>query len=178
MSPNHIMSSTSPSALKGSSGPYYDRRRETRVSKPKVGAVASLANRERRVKCDENRPECHRCCKFGRRCVGYGIDKAQGELEPRPERRVLLLKTAATLSSVMRESSQSHFETEKDFQYFQHFLIETSQELSGVFKLPIWSSTPRRSNAGKHPSTRSSSPTRPPPSTASPCLSSRSIQTS
>ncbi|CZR64327.1 uncharacterized protein PAC_14225 [Phialocephala subalpina] len=99
---------------------------------------ANSKNRKRRVKCDENRPECHRCCKFGRRCAGYGIDKTQEDLESKPEKRILLPKAAATLASIMREPSEFQFETDNDFHCFQLFCDETSQELSGVFKLQIW----------------------------------------
>ncbi|KAE8442028.1 hypothetical protein EG329_003929 [Mollisiaceae sp. DMI_Dod_QoI] len=93
--------------------------------------------KKRRVKCDENKPACHRCCKFGRVCAGYRHDKAQ-DPESRSERRILRPKATVTLISIWRELSEPQFETEQDFHCFQLFRNETSQELSGVFQLSIW----------------------------------------
>lgn len=38
-----------------------------------VGLKLTLANRRRKVKCDEARPACRRCISTGRTCDGYGV---------------------------------------------------------------------------------------------------------
>jgi hypothetical protein len=92
---------------------------------------ANTLHRKRRVKCDETRPYCHRCCKFGRACSGY-------EHGPKltSEKRALLPKSYSR--GIRPDPSHPMFENDWDFTYFQYFCGETCDELSGVFEFAIW----------------------------------------
>jgi hypothetical protein len=92
---------------------------------------ANILHRKRRVKCDETRPYCHRCCKFGRACSGY-------EHGPKltSEKRALLPKSYSR--GIRPDPSHPVFENDWDYTYFQYFCGETCYKLSGVFEFAIW----------------------------------------
>ncbi|KAL2067285.1 hypothetical protein VTL71DRAFT_1709 [Oculimacula yallundae] len=99
--------------------------KKPRASMPKVksGCVTCKA---RRVKCDETKPQCLRCQKFGRDCDGYAPEPAQTrgliQLQPR----------------IPSGPSVAIHTTENEHRYFQMFVNHTAHELSGFYDPTFW----------------------------------------
>ncbi|CZR60948.1 uncharacterized protein PAC_10844 [Phialocephala subalpina] len=91
-----------------------------RASKPKVKSG---------VKCDETKPECLRCQKFGRRCDGY--------LEPSQSRGLIQLQPRIPSATLYSPTTSIHT-TEEESRYFQTFSERTAHELSGFFDSTFW----------------------------------------
>ena len=64
----------------------------------------SCEHRYRRVKCDEARPECKRCVKFGVECDGYpaatGKPRTSRQIRPRDHRSIVPLKAHPVIYAV------------------------------------------------------------------------------
>jgi hypothetical protein len=91
-----------------------------------------LFSRLRRLKCDEAKPHCNRCIRFGIECEGYGKDK------PAPESavsRVLQPKTSVTLYT---NPAEKLFDEPEEATYFQRFCCYTVEQLSGFRELEFW----------------------------------------
>jgi hypothetical protein len=92
-----------------------------------------ILHRTRRVKCDEDKPECLRCLQYYGSCSGY-LTPPQSE-------------TTATLRPLARRPSPSverpftvlEFEDDTSSLYFRVYQEETSPELNGVFASSFWS---------------------------------------
>jgi Fungal specific transcription factor domain/Fungal Zn(2)-Cys(6) binuclear cluster domain len=86
----------------------------------------------RRVKCDETRPGCLRCKKFGRECDGYASDQANSRrnslvpLKPRP--------TCQTISA----PAFSLPEDEQERRYYELFCDRTAADLAGYYPTDFW----------------------------------------
>jgi hypothetical protein len=98
-------------------------------------------NRIRRVKCDEGKPECARCLKFGATCDGYNepkkVKKEKLAIVPRRE---LAVKYQSLPALQLQPDLTSHLRGDaEDTQYFRFFRDEIAYELSGgFFDEPIW----------------------------------------
>lgn len=85
----------------------------------------------RRVKCDETKPQCLRCQKFGRVCDGYP--------EPPSGRGVAIIPIQPRIPSVsVYNPSVSIHSTEDESRYFQTFIDHSANELSGFFDPSFW----------------------------------------
>lgn len=84
----------------------------------------------RRVKCDETKPHCLRCQKFGRECDGYGT-------EPSQARGLIQLQPRIPSISLYGPSVSIHT-TEEESRYFQVFSEHTAHELSGFYDPTFW----------------------------------------
>ncbi|CZT00135.1 uncharacterized protein RAG0_08287 [Rhynchosporium agropyri] len=100
-----------------------------RASKPKVrsGCVTCKA---RRVKCDETKPECLRCQKFGIDCDGYAPKT--------PQVRGLIQLQPRIPSANLYGPSVAIHSTEEEHRYFQIFANRTAHELSGFYDPTFW----------------------------------------
>ncbi|KIX10250.1 uncharacterized protein Z518_01331 [Rhinocladiella mackenziei CBS 650.93] len=78
--------------------------------------------RARKVKCDEQKPECHRCVSTGRKCDGY----QQLSNTPSPSNNILQIHSDLFASQTERRS----------FDYFQ---TRACQDLGRYFHFPFWS---------------------------------------
>ncbi|KAH6705338.1 hypothetical protein BKA61DRAFT_492688 [Leptodontidium sp. MPI-SDFR-AT-0119] len=117
--------------------------------RPRVVAPRSRGGchtcRIRRVKCDETKPACIRCKKFGRVCDGYEVSKrTYHHYEPvsKPgtrNRNILPLAVASNSYSPSLPPITIRFQDENDEQYFRLFHAETCGALSGGFDTPLWS---------------------------------------
>ncbi|TVY25045.1 hypothetical protein LHYA1_G006450 [Lachnellula hyalina] len=90
--------------------------KKARASKPKA----------RRVKCDETKPHCVRCQKFGIGCDGYAT-------EPQQSRGLLQLRPRIPSVGQYTPSVSTH-ETEEESRYFQVFAEHMAHELPGFFE--------------------------------------------
>jgi hypothetical protein len=98
--------------------------------------------RVRRVKCDEAKPECQRCIRFGVVCGGYGplVDVPRREPRLQTTRSKILLPTLASLQAVpiYRLNGGVGFEDELNGRCFRIYLEETATQMNGPFPNPIW----------------------------------------
>jgi Fungal specific transcription factor domain len=82
------------------------------------------------VKCDETKPACLRCQKFGRICDGYAPEPSQHrgviQIQPRVPRR-------------WEGPSLNIHTSEDESRYFEFFSERTAHELSGFFDSEFWS---------------------------------------
>ncbi|KAH7395604.1 hypothetical protein BKA64DRAFT_745798 [Cadophora sp. MPI-SDFR-AT-0126] len=120
---------------------FHTKFKKPRTSRPKVRS-GCFTCKKRRVKCDENKPQCYRCCKFGRVCPGYKSEKNDSTSpSPRPETRTILPKPSIcpppTLS-LSTEISEVMFQATEEFLSFRLFCTQTSREPAGVFQTTTW----------------------------------------
>lgn len=97
---------------------------------------------QRRVKCDEQRPGCLRCCKFGHTCGGYEhLAPVKQPPKLTPVRRKLLPKSndlaTTTLEIPLSLASGIRFEDERESHYFRLFQ-KVASELSAGFEGTLW----------------------------------------
>jgi Fungal Zn(2)-Cys(6) binuclear cluster domain len=103
-----------------------------------------LASRVRRVKCDEGKPECARCLKFGVECDGYETKRTPKKeivaIVPKRELAIKEQSLPAFPALQLQPDLTFHLRGEaEDTQYFRFFRDETAYELSGgFFDEPIW----------------------------------------
>jgi hypothetical protein len=102
--------------------------------------------RVRRVKCDERKPLCLRCDKFGVQCDGYE-DYSLAPVSRERKPAALLPSTSVGLS-IYRPSSTTGFETQEEYQYFLHYRNQTVIDLSGAMPEEVWSQVIPRANVG------------------------------
>ncbi|TVY65763.1 Transcriptional regulatory protein moc3, partial [Lachnellula suecica] len=135
--------------------------KKPRASRPKV-KTGCITCKQRRVKCDETKPECLRCSNFGRKCAGYPSKEESPPVKEMtlPVPRRLLSKAMQSSPSSSRSPSPSAiplharvasvarplmppgvvFQDEREYQYFCHFRDETSVELAAGFEPGLWNS--------------------------------------
>ncbi|KAK0109470.1 hypothetical protein ONS95_002162 [Cadophora gregata] len=84
----------------------------------------------RRVKCDEQRPFCKRCIRFGIQCGGYPPPKRQKDLTERPK-QILLPKSHNIRShpTPYAAPSVTKFQTEEESRCFDIFSRNTAYEI-------------------------------------------------
>ncbi|KAE8443324.1 hypothetical protein EG329_001967 [Mollisiaceae sp. DMI_Dod_QoI] len=100
-----------------------------RASKPKVKS-GCITCKTRRVKCDETKPSCLRCQKFGRACDGY---------LPEPSQSRGLIQLQPRIPPVtLYEPSTSIHTTEEESRYFMTFSEHTAHELPGFYDSTFW----------------------------------------
>ena len=96
----------------------------------KVGSRVLMDYQTRRVKCDEAKPQCLRCRKFGRQCDGYP--------QPRPGRDAAIIPIKPRIPAMSIHPSVSLHSTEDESRYFQNFIDHSANELSGFFDPSFW----------------------------------------
>ncbi|RDW65975.1 hypothetical protein BP6252_09610 [Coleophoma cylindrospora] len=100
-------------------------------------------HRNRRVKCDEGKPRCQRCIKYGAKCEGYhGSDKlnstALGIRALLPKGRTELNRQTGAESRLSYLHFGVGFHDESDAQSFRNYLEKISKQLSGPFPNSLW----------------------------------------
>jgi hypothetical protein len=87
--------------------------------------------RVRRVKCDETRPGCNRCKKFGRECDGYlsDLSSSRGSLVPMKPRPSCVNACIPAFS--IPGDEQEH-------RYYQLFCDRTASDLAGYYPTDFW----------------------------------------
>ncbi|CZT51872.1 uncharacterized protein RSE6_13084 [Rhynchosporium secalis] len=136
--------------------------KKTRASKPKVKTGCQTC-KIRRVKCDETKPSCIRCVRFGHICDGYS-NKSSSKPASNKNSRPLVPKspsqTPTTLSGLSTDFSESPspvasssatspikiypsparllFKTPYEYHAFQTFCSRTSYEISSAFSTDLW----------------------------------------
>lgn len=95
-----------------------------------------ISFRRRRVKCDETKPVCDRCTKFGVRCEGYPpviVDKTQLPL------RELASKSGTTTPRLVHHINPSNMSlNEEEGRYFRHYCENLAAHIPGHHQTTIW----------------------------------------
>jgi hypothetical protein len=98
------------------------------------------------VKCDEGKPFCARCIKFGADCDGYedpNLVVQKNTRIPQPSVRIILprIPNAPPPSEppLTQSPFTSIFRDNKEYMYFLHFQEDTARALSGPFDAKLWS---------------------------------------
>ncbi|PVH81457.1 hypothetical protein DL98DRAFT_514620 [Cadophora sp. DSE1049] len=120
--------------------------KEPRVRHAKV-KTGCITCRKRRVKCDETRPSCKRCLKYGTQCSGYpagrqrapssayGSFAAQARaLVPKDES-----KSPPAVSQILIQPGTALFETDQEYRYFKLFVDRIAGEICPYFDSEDWS---------------------------------------
>ncbi|KAH7370114.1 hypothetical protein BKA65DRAFT_487693 [Rhexocercosporidium sp. MPI-PUGE-AT-0058] len=107
-----------------------------RRSKVKTGCYTC---KHRRVKCDEAKPDCQRCVKFGVECDGYpapkGPPRISKHLRPRNQRSILPLVTRSAINAIQPARL---FEDEQEGRCFRIYCDEMAHQIKGPFKTSLW----------------------------------------
>jgi hypothetical protein len=99
--------------------------------------LTAMNRRIRHVKCDETKPYCIRCTKFGRACDGYvqqkhiatnNYSRSNGKIIIKPKSTPLNIRSPTVIIPGSADERR----------YFQRFCQTTSHELSGVFSNIFW----------------------------------------
>ncbi|CAG9950839.1 unnamed protein product [Clonostachys rosea f. rosea IK726] len=81
------------------------RRRITRV---RTGCITC---KKRRVKCDEQKPVCMRCTRYGQHCDGYEADRlAQNPRPAAPKGKPILLPAVKVIPDLRSNNEQRSFD--------------------------------------------------------------------
>ena len=94
-----------------------------------------MVDRRRRVKCDERRPGCNRCFKFGVECDGYRLHTKEHPLLGKQE---LAAKTLEIGTQV--RSSPGFLQEQDEARYFRFYCEDVAAEIRGPFKTTLWES--------------------------------------
>lgn len=90
----------------------------------------------RRVKCDEGKPICLRCTKFGVECEGYDVQSSINPPSSRQPRPLLpQIKNNTPIQIIQRTAV---FQDQSEYQYFLHFRDEVTLNLASIAPQPIW----------------------------------------
>lgn len=105
-------------------------------------SICLTVARIRRVKCDEARPSCQRCLKFGLGCDGYE-DNGEGrkpshDQAPGNGPALIFAKRQAVYTCVCRSPQRSMFRKYQEYRYFKVFSIQTASQLTGLFASNLW----------------------------------------
>ncbi|PMD29927.1 hypothetical protein L207DRAFT_538384 [Hyaloscypha variabilis F] len=131
--------------------------KKTRASKPKVKTGCQTC-KIRRVKCDETKPSCMRCVRFGHQCDGYSnkspsksgsSSKSSRTLVPKSPTQSPLSPSTSSATAFSPVSSCSAaklypspprnlFQTQHEHEAFQTFCSRTSYQLSSAFSSDLW----------------------------------------
>ncbi|RFU31827.1 hypothetical protein B7463_g4522, partial [Scytalidium lignicola] len=107
--------------------------------KVKSGCVTCKA---RRVKCDETKPYCQKCTRFGRKCGGYLTHTLREPKAPVSKLQdcdpPLKSQTKLSLGIPLQPPGTVQLKDELEARYFRVFEEQTSSELSGTFQLSLW----------------------------------------
>jgi hypothetical protein len=104
-----------------------------KVKAPKV-RTGCITCRKRRVKCDEGKPKCARCLKFGVACDGYQTKPLKG---PRSTKKRLLFPKTQDLE-IELEFLLPRFSEEVEGQYFRYYCDEIAFQIQGPFRTGVW----------------------------------------
>ncbi|KAN0089556.1 hypothetical protein V8E51_019816 [Hyaloscypha variabilis] len=100
----------------------------------------------RKVKCDEARPICQRCIKFGLGCDGYDDESraiqpskfSHGQVFPNPQKGAVVPRIQPPPAILCRSPQRSLFSNQQEARYFQAFTTHTASQLTGLFASNLW----------------------------------------
>jgi Fungal specific transcription factor domain len=114
----------------------------TRNESHREFANVTMADRVRRIKCDETKPCCLRCTRTGRSCDGYERKLTQNSR--RASHKSLLQRYNLQPIPLEPEPCPTslpvsiNFQDQEEARYFRFFYHETADALAGGFDSPLW----------------------------------------
>lgn len=103
----------------------------------------NILSRIRRVKCDEGRPFCNRCIKFGTICDGYLQPDSKTAVPARcnilPKGSSIVPRPRQLLSRIHYVPLAPKFDNELEGHFFRLYVQETASQIAGPFKTSLWS---------------------------------------
>ncbi|KAG4439885.1 hypothetical protein IFR05_004609, partial [Cadophora sp. M221] len=118
--------------------------REPRVRHAKV-KTGCITCRKRRVKCDETRPSCLRCLKYGTQCSGYPAGRrrapssAYGSFATQARALVPKDESKIITTQILIQPDTPLFETDLEHRYFKLFVDRIAGEICPYFDSEDWS---------------------------------------
>ncbi|KXX80910.1 Transcriptional regulatory protein moc3 [Madurella mycetomatis] len=127
--------------VNGTSDDAAQRPKRARTSKPKVKTGCNNC-KQRRIKCDEERPSCANCTRSKRICSGYPPPPRSArpfeEVKIAPKPLVAASAPPQAVMVMIRHPSVNLPFSDQEGQYFQLFREQTANELSGFFDSAFW----------------------------------------
>jgi hypothetical protein len=96
----------------------------------------------RRVKCDEGKPSCARCLKFGADCEGYDVGGRRDVHTTSSLREIFPRKNnhqAFISPSLGKLPFTAVFHDNREYSYFLHFQEKAALDIAGAFDRSLWS---------------------------------------
>lgn len=97
--------------------------------------------RIRRVKCDEGKPACARCIKFGADCEGYDVGGRRDVPTASGLRKIFPRKynhQAFISPALGKLPFTTVFRDNREYSYFQYFQEKAALDIAGTFDLSLW----------------------------------------
>ncbi|KAL3422631.1 hypothetical protein PVAG01_06787 [Phlyctema vagabunda] len=110
-------------------------RKNGRLGKPKV-RTGCITCKVRRIKCDEGKPNCHRCTSTGRKCDGYLILKKP--LDDKLVSKKLWFEVGTPIPLPLPIVLKESYGSKQELRCFEFFLVHTAPTLSGWFDERFW----------------------------------------
>ncbi|KAF8851379.1 hypothetical protein BDZ45DRAFT_808373 [Acephala macrosclerotiorum] len=116
------------------------QRKRKSATKVRTGCITC---KTRRVKCDEGKPECQRCIRFGITCDGYATPQAAppkrtGAQLILPKKESQSPLDISVIAYIARLYSGCGYLDEVDGQCFRLYLEETATQIHSVFPSALW----------------------------------------
>ncbi|RDW66604.1 hypothetical protein BP5796_09353 [Coleophoma crateriformis] len=111
-----------------------------RARKPKTRTGCKTC-KLRRVKCDDGKPFCARCLKFGVDCEGYEVGERPKTTTTHSSREILPKKydpVATVLPSPMKPPFAAAFQDSRAYSYFLSFQDEAVIDIASEFDRHLW----------------------------------------
>ncbi|KAK7180256.1 C6 zinc finger domain protein [Paraphaeosphaeria sporulosa] len=98
------------------------------------GKTGCITCKVRRVRCDEQKPECNRCVSTGRKCDGYQ------PISPRNSPSGSHQITSSTSTEALRKQLRIALpkKNDQEIRSFRYFLDVTAPTIAGVFEAEFW----------------------------------------
>lgn len=125
-----VSASVADDGSKPSKGPKGMRRRH-----PKATTGCSTC-RTRRLKCDEERPECHRCVKSGWKCDGFPPQYVP--LDTKGSRKLLPKGFPKPQLAEIQIRTGPKFSDNKQGRYFRFYCEDIAAQIAGPFATTLW----------------------------------------
>lgn len=93
------------------------------------------------MKCDEAKPACLRCIKFGTVCDGYASKKPAKAPHTSPVKKIpikLITPKAVVPKTILKTPERNPFANDQEYGYFSLFCAQTASTLAGYFRGSLW----------------------------------------
>ncbi|KAH7418859.1 hypothetical protein BKA64DRAFT_701349 [Cadophora sp. MPI-SDFR-AT-0126] len=137
MPPLKSGSNSKPATKEGTLSTDALMEKKKRKGGPKVKS-GCVTCKLRRVKCDEHRPVCKRCGRFGVQCDGYP-NKVE-KVKPKPAIRAIVPKNVVPEPTLLVHQIRRgpDFSGEDEARYFRYYCEDVAPQLSGPYETALW----------------------------------------
>ncbi|KAL5416887.1 hypothetical protein PMIN03_001952 [Paraphaeosphaeria minitans] len=100
------------------------------------GRTGCITCKVRRIRCDEQKPECNRCASTGRKCDGYQPIKPKNSRSGSGSHRDTSSTSSEALPKQLRIALPK--KNDQELRSFRYFLDVTAPMIAGVFEAEFW----------------------------------------